>query len=435
MTSDVLHEALSIITDTFSVLDILLILQTFFGVDRCKKLWHYFAIGGIFIVLSVGLNICFAEEELLCFIVTCLYIALVATILAKERKWRPVLLTIPAILLYLQWDNVYALLDVLFHLGKYAYTWAETATDLYEILSDIILFVILLYITRVKKIEKEMLQFTIGETILVSFFCIFCPVLTTVLQYLEDMFDKFIYSMAWVSFVLILNFAVFYGIFHRKNARRYRELSENYKQQFNMEFSYFKEYKKEQKDIAGFRHDWNNHLILLTSMFEKGEYEKAKDYFEALSAKSKSEDEGILTGNELVDMILNAKQEKLKQEKIEVTYSKGLEQLQFMEPVDCCILFSNLLDNAIDANCKCDTERSIAINVYPKASTLIVTIENKMNEDLKIENGQFMTTKEDVKLHGIGMQNAFKIIKKYHGEYRIETKDNIFAFQILFPVL
>lgn len=432
--SNMQHEVLSIITDTFSVLDILLILQTFFGVDRCKKLWHYFAIGGIYLVPSLGLNKWFADEEMLFFIATCLYIALTATVLAKERKWRPVLLTIPALLLYLQWDSVCALLDVLFHLGKYAYTWAETATDIYEILSDILLFVILLYVTRVKKVEKRMLQFTVGETILVSFFCIFCPVLTKVLQYLEETFNNFMYSMAWVSFVLILNFAVFYGIFHRKNARHYRELSENYKQQFNTEFSYFKEYKKEQKDIAGFRHDWNNHLILLTSMFERGEYEKAKEYFEALSSKGKIEDESILTGNEIVDMILNAKQEKLKQEKIEVTYSKGLEQLQFMEPVDCCILFSNLIDNAIDANCKCERERYIAIEVCEKASILIVAIENRMNGDLKLENERLVTTKEDAQLHGIGTQNAFEIIKKYHGEYRIETKDNTFIIQILFPV-
>lgn len=428
------HEVLSIITDTFSVLDILLILQTFFGVDRCKKLWHYFAIGGIYLVPGLGLNRWFAEEEMLCFIVTCLYIALTATVLAKERKWRPVLLTIPALLLYLQWDSVCALLDVLFHLGKYAYTWAETAADVYEILSDIILFVILLYVTRVKKIEKRMLQFTVGETILVSFFCIFCPILTTVLQYLEETFNNFMYSMAWIAFVLILNFAVFYGIFHRKNARHYRELSENYKQQFNKEFTYFKEYKKEQKDIAGFRHDWNNHLILLTSMFERGEYEKAKEYFEALSSKGKIEGESILTGNEIVDMILNAKQEKLKQEKINVTYSKGLEQLQFMEPVDCCILFSNLIDNAIDANCKCEGERYIAIAVCKKASILIVTIENRMAGDLKLENERLVSTKKEAQLHGIGTQNAFEIIKKYHGEYRIEAKDNTFSIQILFPV-
>lgn len=433
MTSDIQHELLTILMNTFSVLDILLILQTFFGVDRCKKLWHYFAIGGIFIVISLGLDRCLTEEELLYFILICLYIAFVGAVFAKERKWRPVLLTIPAILLYLQWDNVCALLDVLFHLGKYAYTWAETATDLYEILSDILLFVILLYVTRVKKIEKRVLCFTTGETILVSVFCIFCPVLTMVLQYLEDMFDNFMYSMAWVSFVLILNFAVFYGIFHRKNAKHYRALSENYKEQFNTEYSYFKEYKKEQKDMAGFRHDWNNHLLLLTSMFERGEYEKAKDYFESLSQKNKTEDESILTGNEIMDMILNAKQEKLKQEKIEVTYSKGLEELRFMEPVDCCILFSNLIDNAIEANCKCDRERYIAIDVCRKASTLLVTIENKMNGDVKMEKERLMTTKEDGQLHGIGTQNAFEMIRKYHGEYRIEIKDNTFAIQMLFP--
>lgn len=425
---------LSIIINTFSVLDILLILQTFFGVDRYKKLWQYCAVAGIFIVLNIGLELWFSDKELLYFVVIFLYIALVAAVLMKERRWRSVFLSIPALLLYLQWDCVCGLADLLFHLGKYAYTWAEAAAIAYELLSDLLLFAILLYVTRSKKIEKRMLQFTTGETILLSVFCIFCPVLETVLQYMEEIFNDFMYSMAWVSFVLILNFAVFYGIFHRKRARHYQELSENYKQQFNREYTYFKKYKKEQRNIAGFRHDWNNHLIVLTSMFEKGEYEKAREYFENLSSHNKIESGNILTGNEIVDMILEAKWEKLSQEKIAVTCSKGLEQLQFMEPVDCCILFSNLIDNAIEANCKCDGDRFIAIHVCSKASTLIITIENKMNGEVKRENGRLITTKKAGENHGIGTQNVFEIIKKYRGEYRIVIKENIFAIQILFPV-
>lgn len=425
---------LSIIINTFSVLDILLILQIFFGVERCKKLGQYYVAGGIFIVLNIGLDLWFSDKELLYFTVIFLYIAFVAAVWMKERRWKAVFLTIPALLLYLQWDCICGLVDVLFHLGKYAYTWAETAAIAYELLSDLLLFVILLYVSRAKKIDQRMLQFTIGETILLSVFCIFCPILETVLQYLENIFNDFMYSMAWVAFVLILNFAVFYGIFHRKRARHYQALSENYKQQFNTEYTYFKKYKKEQRNIAGFRHDWNNHLIVLTSMFEKGEYEKAREYFENLSSHNKTESGSILTGNEIVDMILEAKWEKLSQGKIAVTCSKGLEQLQFMEPVDCCILFSNLIDNAIEANCKCDGDRFIAIHVCSRASTLIITIENKMNGQVKQENGRFITTKEDGEDHGIGTQNIFEIIKKYHGEYRIVIKENIFEIQIIFPV-
>lgn len=426
------NEALSIIINTFSVLDILLILQIFWGAAQCRRLWQYGITAGIFVVWNTGLDIWLADNELLYFTAIYLYIALTAAVLTKEQKWKPVLLTLPALLLYLQWDCVCGLLDILFHLGKYAYTWAETAATAYELLSDIVLFGILLYIMRKKDPD---LRLTTEETLLLSVFCIFCPVLETVLQYLEEILHDFMYSMAWVSFVLILNFAVFYGIFHRKKARRYRALSENYRQQFNAEYSYFKKYKREQKNIAGFRHDWNNHLFVLTSMFEKGEYERAKDYLEALASKNKIAESGILTGNEIVDMILNAKQEKLSREKIAVTCSGGLEQLQFLEPVDCCILFSNLIDNAIEANCKCEADRYIAIQVCSAAGALVIAIENKMNGTPKQENARLVTTKKDGELHGIGTQNAFEIIKKYHGEYKIVTKKNNFGIRILFPAL
>lgn len=425
--------ALTIIINTFSILDILLILQTFFGIERCKRLWHYGVIAGVFIVLSVGMGIWLSDKEMLCFVVMCVYVAAVAAVLMKKRRWKPFLLFIPALLMYLQWDSVISLFDILFHLGKYEYTLAETSTYLYSLSSDILLFILLIVIMK-KSDKTELFRLTKGETVLVSFFCIFCPVLRSVLQYLEEMFDNFMYSMAWVAFVLILNFAVFYGIFHRKKAKLYREISENYRQQFDEEYQYFKDYKKEQKDIAKFRHDWNNHLLMLTSMFEKGEFEKAKDYFAALSAENQSANRGILTGNEMVDIILSAKQEKLEQERIEVTCGSGLEQLQFIEPVDCCILFSNLIDNAIEANCKCDEGRYIRISVSRNAGMLMFVMENQMNGELKLDNEQLLSTKEDAELHGIGTRNAFEIIKKYHGEYRIMTEENAFTIQILFPL-
>lgn len=414
-------------------MNILLLLQLFWGIERCKRIWYYAVVAGVFAVLDIGMEIWLSEEELFYFFTVCIYIAVVAALLTKKRRWRSFLLVFPALLLYLQWSCVISLFDILFHLGKYEYTLAETSSYLYSLFSDILLFVPALYIL-LKSDKIRLFCFTKAETVLVSCFCIFCPVLTDVLQYLEELFDNFMYSMAWVVFVLILNFAVFYGFFHRKKANLYRELSENYKQQFEEEYQYFKDYKNEQKDIASFRHDWNNHLIMLTSMFERGEFEKAKDYFEMLSAGNSSGNIGILTGNEIMDIILNAKQEKLEQEKIDVTCSSGLEGLQFIEPVDSCILFSNLIDNAIEANCRCDEGRYITIRVIRNAGTLMFSMENKMNGELKREKKRLISIKEKTELHGIGTRNAFEIIKKYHGEYRIMTKDHSFIIQILFPV-
>lgn len=432
--SDWQSAVLSVVINTLTVLDILLILQVFFGIERCKRLWHYGVVGGVFAILNIGLEIWLSEEELIYFIAVCVYIAAAAVVFTKKQRWKPFLLVLPALLLYLQWDSIVSLFDLLFHFGKNEHTLAENSVNLYNLVTDASLLILLLLILRQKPERSAWFRFTKGETLLVSFFCLFCPVLTSVLQYLDELFRNFMYSMAWVAFVLVLNFAVFYGIFHRKKARYYRAISENYKQQFNEEYQYFKDYKKEQKEIARFRHDWNNHLLLLTSLFEQGEYEKAKEYFENLSEKNQTGRKGILTGNETVDIILNAKAERLEKGAIAVSCSSGLEALGFMEPVDCCILFANLIDNAIEANEKCEGERYIRIALSENAGNIMLSIENQWNGEWKLADGKPVSTKEDAETHGVGTRNAFAVVEKYHGTYRLITKKGCFAVQMIFSI-
>lgn len=80
-------------------------------------------------------------------------------------------------------------------------------------------------------------------------------------------------------------------------------------------------------------------MLVLQSLMDKQEYEKAQEYFQKMSEGKVSAGEHYLTGNEIVDIILNAKAEKMKEAGIQVRCSGGLEGLKFMEPSDCCILF------------------------------------------------------------------------------------------------
>lgn len=48
-------------------------------------------------------------------------------------------------------------------------------------------------------------------------------------------------------FVIVLNIAVFYGIIYRNHAKYYKELSENFKEQFDSEYAYFKIIKRNKR--------------------------------------------------------------------------------------------------------------------------------------------------------------------------------------------
>ena len=108
--------------------------------------------------------------------------------------------------------------------------------------------------------------------------------------------------------------------------------------------------------------------------------------------------------------------------------------LEFMEPVDCCILFANLIDNAIEANISYQGDRYITLQGVRHPGTILIRIENPTSQKASRSGELLISTKPDSMQHGIGSRNAFEIIHKYAGEYTITTQENLFAIQIVFPL-
>ena len=230
----------------------------------------------------------------------------------------------------------------------------------------------------------------------------------------------------------MITFVFVYDFVHEKKTLYYEDLSKDYKEQFTQEYSYFKEYKEMQSDTEKFRHDWKNHMLLLQEMLNQGEYEKAKRYFNDLSKKAVQNKQEIFTGNEILDLILVSKANEVENNQIKLTCNGRLDSFTYMEHVDCCILFSNLIDRAIEANLKLRTERYITIEVHKKDQTLYVTISNPMEDMEEVIETRFQTTKKDVEKHGIGIRNIHEIFQKYHIEYYIIISEQEFEIQMLF---
>lgn len=432
MITVIVDVMLAIWVNMLTAFNILILTQLLFGVPLCRKRSHYPMLMGFFAVLNLICILLFPENTTIQFVLVYGYILLPIVILAKGRRIRAAFSTIPAILVYMQWAGLMEMFDMLLGLDRFAITANEKTLSPLYLLSDVFLFVIILFCLHQSYKKGIVIRLTFIESLILSLFCVFHPLLKDWLLVLENTFDNIFYPVVWVLFILVLNFTIFYAIIHRSYARHYKSVAENYKTQFQEEYAYFKDYKKTQQTVASFHHDWNNHMLLLQGMLSNGDYEKAKTYFHNLTSQSNVSQQKIFTGNEIVDILLNAKMDILQESKISVTCNGGLEALTFMEDVDICILFSNLIDNAIEANQKCDSNRFILIQAASNPEVLILTISNRMNGTVVKSQEALKSTKEDTFLHGIGTQNAFGIIKKYNGEYEIETKEDVFVIKIVF---
>lgn len=422
--------------NVFAMLDLWLIMRLLFGCDMKTTPRNIAWAAGVFLVVFGGLTFFMEDNQAFAiFIGMCVYNVAVTLLLTKSHRLKTIFLTIPAVLVYSQFSSFVNLVEKLTGLERVTVAVSVNGNlSILDILSDFLLFVILIWLGRTKVAKSQSIQLTVGEGILLSVFCAFSPVIVIGLEWFEGQTNNFLFSITWILFMIILNVAVVYAIAHRKKATYYQRLSEDYKKEFEAEYSFFKNYKEQQKDTIKFQHDWKNHMLLLQEMLQNEEYDKAESYFRDLTATTSSSAQKIATGNEIVDMIISTKMSVLEEAEITLQCKGDFSKFHFMKHVDCCILLSNLLDNAIEANEKIQGKRYIYLFAKNTEGVFYFEIRNPMCGDLRVEDEKILSTKIDAKYHGIGLQNIQDIIIQYQGEYQIITKEDEYVMQMMFSV-
>ncbi|MBH8032943.1 sensor histidine kinase, partial [Clostridioides difficile] len=177
-------------------------------------------------------------------------------------------------------------------------------------------------------------------------------------------------------------------------------------------------------------HDINNHLACIKKI-ENGDVD---NYIKSINEELRDFESSFNTGNKILDIILNEKSIDCRNNNIKLLCDINLRKCEFIQMIDISSIFSNILDNAIEACEKVRQGRYIKLRGVIVKSYFIITCENSKNDKLRFKNNILITSKDDKFFHGIGLKSIKSSIKKYDGELEIiEGKDN-FTLNIYIPI-
>lgn len=180
-------------------------------------------------------------------------------------------------------------------------------------------------------------------------------------------------------------------------------------------------------------HDLKNHMICMKSYDTK---EEIISYINNLEFQINDFENLRNTGNKTLDIILNDKIHLCKKYNIEFKDSINISKLNFIKENDICAIFANALDNAIEAciNINDEIEKRIEVKAtYINGFAVIKFINTKIN-DIKFTGDRIKTSKEDNKIHGIGLASIKYIVNKYDGEVVVNYSENEFILKIMIPI-
>lgn len=178
-------------------------------------------------------------------------------------------------------------------------------------------------------------------------------------------------------------------------------------------------------------HDFQNHLCTISDLLAQKSYETAAKYVRELSQAQTSRILIVNTHHPIIDAILNQKYQMAVESQIEMRFCiNDLSGIQ-LSASELVVLLSNLLDNAIEACRRIDTERLIRCTILENDGPFL-SIRNTSLPVLITEHG-IATTKASASEHGYGLPSVCRILDGLHAEYAYNYENGWFQFTAEIP--
>lgn len=230
--------------------------------------------------------------------------------------------------------------------------------------------------------------------------------------------------------LLIMVFIVYYILVSSLESLRLQgeaeERARNQEQIMDMQRARYSMLQKQIEETRQARHDLKQHLNVIRSCLENGDHEKLKDYIAKYSEKLTSLTPKTYCANYAIDAIICHYGEIAHEHNVRFdTHIQLPSQLWIKEP-DICILFGNLLENAVDA-CMEESPEPPFICVHARAAgerAISITVDNSCQNPPVVKDGCFMSSRHSGK--GTGTSSVRNIAAQYNGMVDFKYKSGVF---------
>ncbi|CEP40394.1 two-component sensor histidine kinase [[Clostridium] sordellii] len=206
-------------------------------------------------------------------------------------------------------------------------------------------------------------------------------------------------------------------------------------EKLDMQYKYYLMAKESQEKMKKVYHDMNNHMENIKRL--KNNSEDVNKYINNIEDEVKNVKNIYNTGNLLLDIILYEKSKVCMEGNIDFKVGIDFSKCEFIEMIDITSIFSNLIDNAIEA-CNNINDKDISRYITIKSTFIkgyyVIRCENSKMNKVILKNNKIFTTKKDKFFHGLGLENIKSSVKKYEGELKIKNDDYKFIASIYIPI-
>lgn len=326
------------------------------------------------------------------------------------------------------------ILQIVFNINSASFIEETPFRLLGIIVSKMVLIVLVYTCGMFSKKDQSSIPLAYSLCILsIPFICMICMI--TIIQYVMQPTQAdispiwFAFSAVGLLFISLLVIFLFEALKdYSRNQSQYHLMA----QQVELLGNHLRERNALQEETHHIWHDMKNHFTVIQWMVKSKNYEKLDQYMITLNETVTNSMLRIQSGNPILDALFNAKAAEAKKHGIVFNVTACVPANISIEDIDLNIIFSNALDNAVEACKKLPEgkERTIDIDTHIKNDHLILIMKNSFDGHIRMSGDELKTTKNDSGRHGIGIGNMKRSAEKYDGHVMTKVDENVFILSI-----
>ncbi len=417
-------------------LNFYLVYRNVFGVKFRKGKRLYSAVLAISCVAVIVLLNCqerFGRDSVV------LLVGIVATlVLTRGKKWK----------VFLLYPIVFIVSSAVNTLGSYGLAFLLGIS--HEEVCNSIVLTLLAEFTAVlffsfwsnvwHKNKQEETKWTWGQYVLLLIGCLCFFVIVAFsqgliwgeLEFLDNNKEKIAIASILMAITFII-LSIWQQITWRR-AFRYQKENEKYQMFLAGQEEHIRMLILEDERKRKLRHDMNAHILAMDQMVEKGEWEPLKAYLSQMKESLNKNAVEKYTGISAVDAIISEWHVRAVQNHAVWEWSGSIKLPERVTLFELCIVFSNLLSNAVEAVERQGEGGLVLINVSNYQDKIVLSIGNTCDNTQKNTSDvrkALQTTKEDKLVHGLGHKNVEEIIQRQEGSIDYKIEDDWFQVDIV----
>ena len=297
---------------------------------------------------------------------------------------------------------------------------------------------LLIYLVTVIKFLKLKMKFNIKEYScmifsilinLISATLIFSIIYKTTQSITNQFLDSIIVVISMS--IWVFNSCLMWLIIRFMKDSRLKAENKCIKENIALQYNYYLNMQHSQQKIRNLYHDMKNHMICIEKIYGEN------DYIKSINKQLNEFTYIYNTNNIILDIILNDKRNVCENKKIELITDINFKECNFIDITDVCSIFSNIIDNAIEACDKIENnkiEKKIRLKGTNVNRLYVLKCENTKLNKINKKNELFMTDKNDKFLHGVGIKSIKASVEKYNGNLELNDLGNKFLVNIFIPL-